>query len=235
MKKLVLNSFLIAGVLFAANATAQQTFTLPADTVSMTMSGSEKMYNDITNIADSSIYVSWTVAEHDFPADWGKFLGICDNITCYTNIGNSLLRGDTQTTAEIVKGTTATFYVLPDLTDAASGTHYIKIRMMNGSYTKDSWYIVSKFSTGVVSVSRSDAKIITFPNPASTELTVVHDAKMGVKNIVVSGLNGQQVASHKASDRDTKIDVSGLVPGVYVIQLLNNEGRVAGSTQFVRK
>ncbi len=234
MKKLLLSCFFLV-IVFFTEKTEAQTFTIPSDTVEMAVAGSAKLHNDITNISDTAISVIWQVVDHTMPADWGTNLGICDNISCYSNGNNRLLNGERNTTYTIEPGETANFYVMPELTDAAPGTHYIKIKMTNGDYSKDSWYVIHKYTTGVATVSQSDVNIVAYPNPATNELTVQHDGGMDVKRIDLYGLNGQRVAGYEVSGSKSKIDVSGVVPGLYVIQLIDKKGQIAGSRQIVRQ
>ncbi len=234
MKKLLLSSFLVAALINCGGAIAQS-FTIPHDTTTVSMATYEKLHNDITNISDTAISLTWNVVSHDFPADWAETFAVCDNITCNTNTKNNLILGGKLYYMDVIEpGSIGSFYVLPDLTNASTGTHYVQIRMTNGSYSKDSWYIVSKFATGITSVSRSDAKVVVYPNPATDELTVVCDPEVNASQIVISGLNGQNVGNYTVTGSNAKVDVDNLAPGVYSIRLIGTKGHIIGATQFVR-
>lgn len=56
-----------------------------------------------------------------------------------------------------------------------------------------------------------------FPNPASKELNI--DSKENIKQVTVFNLTGQQLFSKKGNSKTSKIDVSNLKSGVYIVEV----------------
>ncbi|WP_314242595.1 T9SS type A sorting domain-containing protein [Empedobacter tilapiae] len=56
-----------------------------------------------------------------------------------------------------------------------------------------------------------------FPNPASNELNI--DSKENIKQVTVFNLTGQQLFSKKGNSKTSKIDVSNLKSGVYIVEV----------------
>ncbi len=218
------------GLIFSLTINSQ-TFTIPHDTIIATIETSDKLHNDMANIDSVSIKVVWKIVSHDFPSDWGSSLAICDNNVCYTNGGNFLLNGSAKTTGFINVGDTGIFYIWPDLTSASAGTHYLQVNMTHNSYSKDSWYIITKSTTGITTFKQSSALVSTFPNPTSDQLNVLFDESLGVKNIEISNMNGQLVYSNPISI-NSKIDVSQIPAGSYFVHLFNENRHIVGVSKF---
>ena len=56
-----------------------------------------------------------------------------------------------------------------------------------------------------------------FPNPVSNELNI--DSKDNIKEVTVFNLTGQQLFSKKGNSKTSKIDVSNLKSGVYIVEV----------------
>lgn len=231
MKKIFLYAFLL---FVTASSVTAQTFTIPHDTIAEMLSGDAKFYNKMKNISSAPITIAWNIQSHDFPADWDTTLGICDNVTCYSNLGDALTSGTVYTTNSIAPGVEADFYVWPDLTLSSLGTHYLQIKMTQGAYTKYSWYIFTKAPAGVVSVSKSLEDIVVYPNPAADEITILHDSKLRADKILVYSADGRLMKTTKASGMSSKIDVKDMALGIYLIRVLNESGQIAATSRFTR-
>ncbi len=229
MKKNVLYTVLFFVIGCAVNVNAQ-TFTIQHDTVTATLSGQTKFYNDITNISGAAILVDWKIAAHDFPTDWQSSFALCDNNTCYS--GASLFDGTIRTTNSIAPTTAADFYVWPDLSTASLGTHYAKINLTQGAYSKDSWYIFTKNTTGVISVNKSNNDIIVYPNPASNEITIRYDSKLKAESILVYSADGRLMKTTKDTGLSSKIDVKNMPSGIYIVRVLNESGQIVATSRF---
>lgn len=228
MKKI----FLALVILLSASSAYSQSFTIPNDTVSRTVTTTDNLHNDITNVSSAPIQVTWNVVTHDFPADWAAAFAICDNMLCYSAASN-ILSGISQTTGNIAPGTTAVFYALPDVTTATPGTHYVQIRMASHSQTKDSWYFITKpGATGVVSYTRFDGQLVVYPNPASGAVKVLFSSDLNAKNLTVSDLTGKVVCKQAVSGTAAYLDVSKLPSGMYMLTIFGDSGQVLAISQF---
>ena len=56
-----------------------------------------------------------------------------------------------------------------------------------------------------------------FPNPVSNELNI--DSKDNIKEVTVFNLTGQQLFSKKGNSKTSKIDVSNLKSGIYIVEV----------------
>lgn len=231
MKKNFFYIFLLFVIGSGINVNAQ-TFTIPHDTITATLSGEAKFYNQITNVSSGPIFVDWKIAAHDFPADWQSSFALCDNNTCYS--GSSLFDGTIRTTNSIAPSTIGEFYIWPDLSAASVGTHYAKINLSHGSYSKDSWYIFTKATTGVISASKAQNDVILYPNPSTNEINILHDSKLRVENILVCSADGRLMITTKSSGPASKIDVKNMPSGIYIVRLLNESGQITATSRFTR-
>ncbi|HEY1032105.1 MAG TPA: T9SS type A sorting domain-containing protein [Flavipsychrobacter sp.] len=235
------SSLLIVIILLLALKGSAQSFTLPKDTVKAAISTSLSMYNNITNVSNKTISITWKVVDHDFPPDWQSTFAVCDNKLCYYNTDGNLMRpigggvSKTYVTDTFGPGTWANFYVLPDVTNGAPGTHYVKIDMTEGIYTKSSWYIVTKWPTGVSTIAQNDNQFVAFPNPATKDVTILHDKSSNVQELEIYNITGQKIRTYKATGSATKVDLSNFSNGIYFIKLLDHTGQVAGTIKLDHK
>lgn len=217
----------------SASFSNAQSFSIPHDTVSATVTTSMNMYNNMTNISGSDIFVDWWVAAHNLPADWAATFAICDNYLCYYNINNTLLSGNTFTTDTISPAEVANFYVLPDLTNATTfGTFYVKVEMIEGSITIPSWYIISKWATGVNTVTYRNTELVVYPNPVMDKLNILIDDKLKVNNIVVTDITGKVLANNVHSGNSSSFSTADLGVGMYFLKAIDAEGKTVASTKF---
>lgn len=231
MKKI----FLAVCILLSLTPAYSQNFTIPNDTVTRVVTTTDNLHNDITNVSSSTIQVTWNVVSHDLPADWAATFAICDNYMCYSAASN-ILSGISQTTASFASGATAVFYALPDVSAATPGTYYVQVRMVNGSQTKDSWYIMTKpGATAVVSYARFDGQVAVYPNPTSGNIKVLFSSDLNAKEITVFDIVGKIVRKHALSGNSADIDVSELPSGAYLLGIIGDGGQMLATTRFTNK
>lgn len=237
MKKILLAAALIG--VFAMPQASAQTFTTPADTVTdnYTGGGSSNYHNNITNITGSSIQVNWKVTNNDFPASWktDAALGICDNQQCYSNLNNQLTTGTTFTTLPITASTEADFHLQLNLNGAVDGTHWMAAELKSGSQTKNVVWVISKNSTGVPSVTRSEDNVVVYPNPARSSVNVVFNGGPTVRNVAVFNLIGKMVSIYHVSGNSANIPLNDVPAGIYFLRLLDNQGQVIATRKFTRQ
>ncbi len=144
--------------------------------------------------------------------------------------------GDTNgvVTALGTGGTNPYFYLWsttpPQTTASAvglnSGTYYVTITDANGCTAVDS---------GTVTVGIDDllvnASILLYPNPVADELYV--DAELDHNALFIAyNIVGEQVITESIERKLNRIGTSNLSDGMYLFQLLDNEGRVIQRGKF---
>jgi hypothetical protein len=83
-------------------------------------------------------------------------------------------------------------------------------------------FLCPDISTGIQKRSIAKENIVnTFPNPFKYDLTVDIDKISPEAVISVYKLNGTKVLSMKVKDKQTKLNTSGLAPGVYLLKIVN--------------
>lgn len=231
MKKLI---FALAA-LSISNIALSQSFSIPHDTVSATVTTSLNMYNNMTSLSGSDIFVDWRISDHNLPADWASSFATCDNYLCYYNVNNSLLGGNTFTTDTISPSEVANFYVLPDLTNATTvGTYFVEVEMKEGTTTILSWYIISNSPAGIETTSYHNRSLIAYPNPANDEIHLLADRSLNIDKVLVTNIEGKIVGNFTLSGTNVSIPLSGFTPGIYFVKAVGSNGQVQGTTKFTK-
>lgn len=236
----ILFAVCLTGSLMTFEKGFAQSFTTPHDTVKVTyFIGGNTYHNDITNPTVAPVVVNWKVVGHDFPVSWqsGDVVGICDNAQCRNNGNGQLLAGTSYTTDAYQAGTTGTFHLTMTMSDAAvvPGTHWISARLTSGATSKTVTWIVSKFPTGVSSVTQSEDELIVYPNPARNTIHVVFADKFGIRRAVVCNPIGQTCGTYEVSGNSAGIPLDNISSGVYLLRLLDAQGREVAIRRFVRE
>jgi len=89
--------------------------------------------------------------------------------------------------------------------------------------TVETQVLDSGFGTGIVDEFASQVSI--YPNPAQDELNVSFPELL-FSDLRLSSLNGQILQRQKLNALSTRLDISSLIPGVYILELLGNNGSV---------
>lgn len=82
----------------------------------------------------------------------------------------------------------------------------------------------------VMKSKSSLAKVLAFPNPASTQLNIRSDVKFSSVRLV--NMAGQTVRQLAVDDMEHTLDVSGLAKGLYILQLNTANGMVNTKVQI---
>lgn len=231
------------GLLFSSYSADAQSFTTEADTVWYTVGGNEaNIHNNVTNTTSSNLKIVWKVKATDFPADWKKeaVLGICDNVLCRNNSGDTALTNGNQTftSGDYAPNVLGDFHVqLLGMNSVTAGTHYITVNLREdgGLYEKDIVFIIGKWATNVKGVSSSSDDVVLYPNPARNELNVTYNAKAGVKTIAVYNLIGKQMAAYKVGATSAKLNIDNIPSGIYFVRLMDGNGKVIATRKFTHQ
>lgn len=76
--------------------------------------------------------------------------------------------------------------------------------------------------TGVHSVESTDQRLVVYPNPFASQITIQSELK-GVHSIEVFNTSGQLIYSVKTGENNFKLDLGGLEDGVYMIKTPQNQ------------
>jgi len=128
---------------------------------------------------------------------------------------------------------TATSCLMPEDLTFLSIPIYLRFRFVSDS-TIDSlsgWMIDSirienvgcKFLGGYVAEVNKQNIINLYPNPATTEITIM--ATDEISSVVITNLLGQTVFAHEYKTEEVEIDVSALPPGVYFVKINGTDVR----------
>jgi hypothetical protein len=72
-----------------------------------------------------------------------------------------------------------------------------------------------------------------FPNPATDYLTLVtHEALFN--ELIIMDLQGRIIVSHKTQDSTVDLDLTGLNPGNYLVNILLSNGKSGTKSVIVR-
>ncbi|MBV6440640.1 MAG: hypothetical protein EPGJADBJ_02312 [Saprospiraceae bacterium] len=214
------NLLLLAFAFFAASASAQATFNLYPDTVSVTVDlGAEEIgaYNNITNLTGSDIVIRWERTINIIDPDT-LFTRVCDPIQCY---------------AEFVDTKT---FTLPANSTAPMSVHLYKAQGQNASafvqlkYTdlaqpdahQYSYYIFNSAPSGTNDVLPA-ANVKLYPNPVVESFSL--DNAGEVSRIRVFSTDGRQVAVFNASAGQT-YSLASQAAGTYVVALESKSGKI---------
>ena len=241
MKKVILGLFTIALGTLAGFTANGQAFNTTDDTVSINLTyntGSVDLHNDIT-ATTAPVYIKWFVTSTDFAGSWAtpSAINICDNYNCYTNSNNDMLDGKTYiSTTPYNPGVPGIFKATFNLGSASPGDHYVTIRLRDtiSNETKDITFRVSKWTTSVPNVAKSE-EVTLYPNPARDELNVVFDQNDNIKNIAVYNVIGKAIIVYRVSGGSAKLDIDKIPNGVYFIRLSNSKGQVVSTKRFTKQ
>ena len=75
--------------------------------------------------------------------------------------------------------------------------------------------------------SGTDKKVLSvFPNPAQTKININLTGYKGMSVIKLYDVNGKQVATYSTPQVNSEIDISKLVNGVYMLNIVTSDGEV---------
>lgn len=220
-------------VLATGNAEAQS-FSTEFDTVSMSVSGSEHLYNRINNLTTGNISISWKVLSNNFPTDWQANTGFCDNNLCYSGV--------TVFSGSIYSCTyppgLGTFYMITDLsTTTTLGTYYANVEISTPLEAPIiETFIVTKATTSVRMI-KVNSNVELYPNPVNNELNVLYNEADNVTVISLLDITGKVIKRFDANaiGNHTNIIIEMMPAGLYFIQLLNSNSEIIAVKKFVKQ
>ncbi|MDE6542671.1 MAG: thiol protease/hemagglutinin PrtT [Muribaculaceae bacterium] len=130
------------------------------------------------------------------------------------------------------EGESAQFTVKIDFSQATSGSKYAaamfyKSRQMTNGVT----FTVST-NSALEDVAASEMGMKLYPNPADSYVTVT--AEKSITALAVYSMSGALVKQVPGGGNEVTVDVSGLAPGVYIVELKTSDGKVS-TNRLIRK
>ena len=84
--------------------------------------------------------------------------------------------------------------------------------------------------TGVINYLNENNSINVYPNPSTNNITI---ESHGQSRIEVSNIEGRLINSVVSCGNKTKVDISGLQSGIYLVKVKSEEGMEVG--KFVKE
>ena len=113
-----------------------------------------------------------------------------------------------------------------------AGTYFARVYGYNGANNASTCYTL-KVALGTASREAettqmfSSKKLLTvYPNPVQNTLNINLTGYEGVSSISLVDVNGRQVASQRSAQVNSKMDISKLAKGVYLIKVITAGGEV---------
>jgi Secretion system C-terminal sorting domain len=239
--------FVLSCLFIKLSSSTAQTFSVPHDTVYATVRGASIIHDDITNTTATQFKLRWHVLATDFPADWltPTAFGICDNLTCLANSGDTLLwRTATSTSGSnflsdfYMPSVPGLFDLNLDLSAATTlGSHWVTIAITDpGSfYTKNITFVINKLPLGIKELQNTGAELTIYPNPARNDLNVVYDDLEDVKSIVLYNIIGKAVKVYRVNTTSANLNLENVPSGIYFLRLFDSKGSLLVTRKFTRE
>jgi hypothetical protein len=193
---------------------AQHYVISPAREVNMTPAFDQLTITDIyqENTSNTTIQLKWKLISNELFPGWD--FSLCDYTTCYPGLPAS---GTMTPVPPGEKG----FLGLNVKPYDISGTGKVRMYVYEDGFMDKgdtlTWYVIAK-PTGITEIKGS-AIVSLYPNPANEVVTVHLDAAdLSTASIQVTDLLGKSLINKPVTNETTKLDVSELPNGYYLIQ-----------------
>lgn len=124
-----------------------------------------------------------------------------------------------------VSGTTIT------ITGVASGSATIEVTVTDGELSSTTSFTVT-VNEVVTGINDLLSGLSIYPNPATSEVNILHES-LNISKVKVYSTSGKVVISEELNT--SKLDVSQLKPGIYMIQVIDENAGVSVMTKFVKR
>jgi hypothetical protein len=214
MKRILLILLSGLGVSYGANAATTFTVT-PDDTLVSTIAYNNLVAFDIfqDNTTSGTINLAWTRVSMSVPPTWDY--STCDYNTCYSGIPVS------GTMAQVASGGQG-FLALNLNPYSDAGTAIVRIYVYDVNFPAQGDTLTWIISTPTAINEYSLVEVELYPNPANDFVTLNTGANQS-GSVQIMDLNGKLVLTAEIYDRITRIDVSMLPAGVYVIRFATGD------------
>lgn len=232
--------------MFTVNKACAQNFTLLFDTMETSTQGQtppegedfanycEVLHNYIINNEDSAITFQWQIYEKSLPFGWFIY-GFCDNSTCWTQTSNIVANAAIANSSPINVGDSSEFKPMVAVpSDAEYGVGIIKAKVFTATHTDTAFFIINRTPTGLSIISQKDQRVVIYPNPTSDNVTIFADKNLNAKDVTVYNILGRKILTSSATGEITKLNISQLASGNYMIRITDNAGKVITSRSITK-
>jgi hypothetical protein len=242
------------------SAASAQIFTIDADTVTETTTGTDPDLSDrnsagtvdlhtfITNTSDDARPMYWKrVSDSTSHPDGWELLGVCDNIMCreprapwyYGAVQKSFeLDPNNIPASGLLEARVAAPIAAPD----GVGIFKLEVWMTDLVDSTDVLqsdtvtFIVIKEASSISKIAMNDQRVGLFPNPALDQVQVYTDRGLHIRKVAVLNMLGREiVAVPVAQDKElTNINLKSLAAGMYMVHLTDADGNLVTSRKMVK-
>lgn len=185
-------------------------------------------HNKVVNNSSEEQSYDWTRTEVYMPEEWQS--AVCDINSCYVpQVGakDFTLAAGAEGTMDV--------HVRPN---GVAGCAKIEIELVNQNDSNDKILATYFFEVGTVECTVSttdqlDARSIkVYPNP-TRDFFRVEDSANAISEVVIYNVIGRQMLSFSNNDSG-QYDVSGLMSGLYLVQLKEADGSIVKTIRLQR-
>jgi hypothetical protein len=118
-----------------------------------------------------------------------------------------------------------------------SGQYIVTLKVFNGcSNYSISLPINVNLTTGIVTLSKDQAEVVIYPNPASSVITIDNkSADVNMENVMVFNTLGAMVYQHKAnSGKQHQLKVDQFASGIYSVRILTDKGFIIRKFEIIK-
>jgi hypothetical protein len=118
-----------------------------------------------------------------------------------------------------------------------SGQYIVTLKVFNGcSDFSISQPINVNLTTGIVTLSKDQAEVMIYPNPASSVIIIDNkSADVNMENVMVFNTLGAMVYQHKAdSGKQHQLAVGQLASGMYSVRILTDKGFIIRKFEVIK-
>ncbi len=120
----------------------------------------------------------------------------------------------------------------------AAGTYYAQVFAAANVWNATNCYTL-QVQTGTagtqeISTTPSDITVNVFPNPVQDKVNIYLLGDNARKQMIVTDARGRTIYQQQVTDMITTLDMQKLPAGVYVIKIVNAEGKILFSEKVVK-
>ncbi|MDE6645311.1 MAG: T9SS type A sorting domain-containing protein, partial [Muribaculaceae bacterium] len=130
------------------------------------------------------------------------------------------------------EGESAQFTVKIDFSQATPGAKYAAAMFYKGRQMTNGVTFTVSTNSALDDVTASEIGVKLYPNPADSYVTVT--AEKSITALAVYSMSGALVKQVPGGGNEVTVDVSGLAPGVYIVELKTSDGKVS-TNRLIRK
>jgi hypothetical protein len=101
-----------------------------------------------------------------------------------------------------------------------------------GTWGKGVWKRSLSEMTGIKEIKKNE-ELIVYPNPSKNELTIEYSAQFSAGVVSIYNMSGQLIIKQQLTVSKSKLDISGLTKGIYLLKLSTREKTT--STKFIKE